>query len=214
MATELSEKTKITLDLKTIGIVVGGAISIASLYFIMQADIALAKTLPVPPISKIEYDLKDELIRQTIMDTQDDVEEIKENSIIMRYLNLILLLICFNSYGQDWITDKDFDNKINERQAFGDDQTLPVVVEFWASFNDVNKFEDWSKLKNVIYYRADISQCLTAKKKYRVRMVPTLIVFKEGIKEKMFKAGLDLMLPASLSEIQETINEINTASKF
>jgi len=132
----------------------------------------------------------------------------------MKYLNLILLLICFNSYGQDWITDKDFDNKINERQAFGDDQTLPVVVEFWASFNDVNKFEEWSKLKNVIYYRADISQCLAAKKKYRIRMVPTLIVFKEGIKEKMFKAGLDLMLPASLSEIQETINEINAASKF
>ena len=132
----------------------------------------------------------------------------------MKYLNLILLLICFNSYGQDWITDKDFDNKINERQAFGDDQTLPVIVEFWASFNDVNKFEEWNKLKNVIYYRADISQCLAAKKKYRVRMVPTLIVFKEGIKEKMFKAGLDLMLPASLSEIQEAVNEINTASKF
>ena len=132
----------------------------------------------------------------------------------MRYLNLILLLICFNSYGQDWITDKDFDNKINERQAFGDDQTLPVVVEFWASFNDANKFGEWSKLKNVIYYRADISQCLAAKKKYRVRMVPTLIVFKEGIKEKMFKAGLDLMLPASLNEIQEAINEVNKASVF
>ena len=132
----------------------------------------------------------------------------------MKYLNLILLLICFNSYGQDWITDKDFDSKINERQAFGDDQTLPVIVEFWASFNDVNKFEDWSKLKNVIYYRADISQCLAAKKKYKVRMVPTLIVFKEGIKEKMFKAGLDLMLPASLNEIQEAIDEINKASAF
>ena len=132
----------------------------------------------------------------------------------MRYLNLILLLICFNAYGQDWITDKDFDSKINEHKAFGDDQTLPVIVEFWASFNDANKFEEWSKLKNVIYYRADISQCSAAKKKYRVRMVPTLIVFKEGIKEKMFKAGLDLILPASLSEIQETINEINTASKF
>ena len=69
-------------------------------------------------------------------------------------------------------------------QAFGDDQTLPVIVEFWASFNDVNKFKEWSKLKNVIYYRADISKCLAAKKKYRIRMVPTLIVFKEGIKEK------------------------------
>ena len=45
-------------------------------------------------------------------------------------------------------------------------------------------------------------------------MVPTLIIFKEGIKEEMFKAGLDLMLPADLNEIQETINEVNQASKF
>ena len=132
----------------------------------------------------------------------------------MKYLNLILLLICFNSYGQDWITDKDFDSKINERQAFGDDQTLPVVIEFWASFNDANKFVDWDKLENVIYYRADITKCPIIKKKYKVRMVPTLIIFKEGIKEEMFKAGLDLMLPASLSEIQEAIDEINKASSF
>lgn len=132
----------------------------------------------------------------------------------MKYLNLILLLICFNTYGQDWITDKDFDSKINERKAFGDDQTLPVVVEFWASFNDANKFEEWDKLENVIYYRADITQCAITKKKYKVRMVPTLIIFKEGIKEKIFKAGLDLTLPAELNEIQEAVNEINTASKF
>ena len=132
----------------------------------------------------------------------------------MKYLNLILLLICFNSYGQDWITDKDFDSKINERNAFGDDQTLPVVIEFWAKFNDGNKFIDWNKLTNVVYYRADISKCPAAKKKYKVRMVPTLIIFKEGIKEKMFKAGLDLMLPAELNEIQEAVNEINTASRF
>ena len=132
----------------------------------------------------------------------------------MKYLNLILLLLCFNAYGQDWITDKDFDSKINERSAFGDAQTLPVVVEFWAEFNDDNKFTEWDKLKDVVYYRADISLCPAAKKKYKVRMVPTLIIFKEGIKEEMFKAGLDLMLPADLNEIQETINEVNQASKF
>jgi hypothetical protein len=34
--------------------------------------------LPEPPIDRIEYDLKDELIRQTILDTQDDVESILE----------------------------------------------------------------------------------------------------------------------------------------
>jgi len=78
MAKQLGEDTKVTLDLKTIGLIIGGAVSIATLYFALQADIALAKELPAPVIDRVEYDLKDELIRQTIMDTQDDVEEIKE----------------------------------------------------------------------------------------------------------------------------------------
>ncbi|MDP6878074.1 MAG: thioredoxin domain-containing protein [Candidatus Marinimicrobia bacterium] len=132
----------------------------------------------------------------------------------MKYLNIFLLLLCFNTYGQEWITDNDFDSKINEKQAFGDDQTLPVIVEFWAEFNDSNKFNEWDKLENVVYYRADITKCPVAKKKYKVRMVPTIIVFKEGIKEEMFKAGLDLMLPANLNEIQSAVNEINAASRF
>jgi len=132
----------------------------------------------------------------------------------MKYLNIILLLITFNSFGQEWIVDDNFDSKINEKQAFGDNQNLPVIVEFYASFNDANKFEDWNKLENVIYYRADIAKCPEAKKKYKVRMAPTLIIFKEGIKEIVFKAGLDLMLPADLEEIQESINEVNAASQF
>ena len=132
----------------------------------------------------------------------------------MKYLNIILLLICFNAYGQEWVTDDDFDSKINKKEAFGDNQTLPVVVEFWAEFNDGNKFTEWNKLEDVVYYRADITKCPLVKKKYRVRMVPTIIIFKEGIKEIMFKAGLDLMLPADLNEIQEAINEVNKASAF
>ena len=132
----------------------------------------------------------------------------------MKYLNIILILLTFNSFGQEWIIDSNFDNKINERKAFGDDQTLPVVVEFYAKFNDANKFEDWDKLENVIYYRADVSNNPNAKKKYKIRMAPTLIIFKDGIKETVFKAGLDLVLPVDLKEIQETINEINNANKF
>ena len=78
MAKQIGEDTKVTLDLKTIGLIIGGAVSLATLYFTLQSDIALAKELPAPVIDRVEYDLKDELIRQTIMDTQDDVEEIKE----------------------------------------------------------------------------------------------------------------------------------------
>ncbi len=132
----------------------------------------------------------------------------------MKYLNVILLLISFSSFSQEWITDDNFDNKINERQAFGDDQSKPVIVEFYAKFNDANKFNEWDKLENVIYYRADIAFCPIAKKKYKIRMAPTLIIFKDGIKETVFKAGLDLTLPADLNDIQEAINEVNKASQF
>jgi len=78
MAKQISEETKVTLDLKTIGMIVGFVIMIAGMWYTLQAEIAEAKELPAPVIDRVEYDLKDELIRQTIMDTQEDVEEIKE----------------------------------------------------------------------------------------------------------------------------------------
>ena len=78
MAKKIGEETQVTLDLKTIGMIIGFVLMLAGMWFTLQADIAQAKELPAPVIDRIEYDLKDELIRQTIMDTQEDVEEIKE----------------------------------------------------------------------------------------------------------------------------------------
>ena len=78
MAKQINEETKVILDLKTIGLVLVGVATIIGMWFALQADIEEAKNLPVPPIERIEYDLKDELIRQTIMDTQEYVEMILE----------------------------------------------------------------------------------------------------------------------------------------
>tara|TARA_R100000278_G_scaffold46379_1_gene40312 strand:+ start:217 stop:627 length:411 start_codon:yes stop_codon:yes gene_type:complete len=136
----------------------------------------------------------------------------------MKYL--ILILFPFISFSQSdvpeeyWIDDSNFEDKIKEHKAFGDDESLPVVVEFWAKFNEANCFAEWEQLKDAVYYRVDIAKAPEAKKKYRVRMAPTIIIFKGGIKETTFKAGLDLELPADLKEIQESINEVNQASKF
>ena len=63
MAKQIGEDTKVTLDLKTIGMIVSGAVILAGMWFALQADIALAKELPEPVIDRVEYDLKDELIR-------------------------------------------------------------------------------------------------------------------------------------------------------
>jgi len=78
MAQQIGEDTKVTLDLKTIGMIAVGIASLVGMWFALQADIQEAKELPEPVIDRIEYDLKDELIRQTIMDTQDDVDKILE----------------------------------------------------------------------------------------------------------------------------------------
>jgi len=75
MAQKISEDTNVQLDLKTIGIIVAGAVSLAGMYFTLHADIELAKELPKPTITRTEYDLKDQLIRETIMNTQDKVQE-------------------------------------------------------------------------------------------------------------------------------------------
>jgi thiol-disulfide isomerase/thioredoxin len=136
----------------------------------------------------------------------------------MKYI--IAFLLTFNLYSQEevpleyWIDDSNFENKINEKEAFGSNLEQTVVVEFWAKFNEANCFGDWDKLEDVVYYRVDIAKAPQAKKKYKVRMAPTLIIFKGGVKETVFKAGLDLVLPADLEEIQEAINEVNKASQF
>ena len=78
MAKQIGEETKITLDLKTIGIVLFGLATVIGMWFSLQADIQEAKDLPEPEIQRIEFQMKDEAIRDAIINTQDDVEEIKK----------------------------------------------------------------------------------------------------------------------------------------
>lgn len=82
MAQQIGEDTKITIDLKTIGMAAAGIGTIVAMWFSLQADIAEAKELPVPPdpdITRMEFDMKDQLVRQTIMSTQEDITEMKED---------------------------------------------------------------------------------------------------------------------------------------
>ena len=126
----------------------------------------------------------------------------------------IFLLINYIGHSQEYIDDSNFEDKINHKEAFGDDETNIVVIEFWAKFNEVNAFADWDKVEGVKYYRVDIAKAPAAKKKYRIRMAPTLIIFKDGINEESFKAGLDLECPVTLDELNEAIEEVKKAGQF
>ena len=84
MAKELNEDTAVQISLKTLAGIAVLMAAVISGWFVLQGDIAEAKKLPLPPdpeITRMEYDMKDQLIRQTIMSTQDDVKEIKDQMI-------------------------------------------------------------------------------------------------------------------------------------
>ena len=80
MAKELNENTSFKISIQTLIAIGFGMATIIGMWFALQADIAEAKELPAPPdpeVTRMEFDMKDQMIRNTIMDTQKDVEEIK-----------------------------------------------------------------------------------------------------------------------------------------
>ena len=79
---ELSENTSFTVSIQTLIGIAFGIATVVGMWFALQADIEEAKELPVAPppdVTRMEYDMKDQLIRQTIMTTQEDVQELKED---------------------------------------------------------------------------------------------------------------------------------------
>lgn len=79
MATEISESTKVQLDLKTVGLIIFFSISLAGTYFRLSAQIDQAMLEPAPEVSKIEFSYKDQLTRSVVEGVQSDVNTIKED---------------------------------------------------------------------------------------------------------------------------------------
>ena len=79
---QLNEETGFNVSIKTLVGIGFAMATVISMWFVLQADIAEAKALPEPPaaeVTRMEFDMKDQLIRQTIMTTQENVTEIKED---------------------------------------------------------------------------------------------------------------------------------------
>ena len=82
MAKELNEDTGFKVSIKTLNAIGFSMATVIGMWFALQADIEEAKELPAPPkpdVTRMEFDMKDKNIRLTIENTQEDVEEIKED---------------------------------------------------------------------------------------------------------------------------------------
>ena len=81
MATKIGEDTQVQLDLKTIGMIVGGVIALASMWFTLQGDIKDLQNQVAPEefVKQMEFKLKDELIRSTIIQIEASTDLLKED---------------------------------------------------------------------------------------------------------------------------------------
>ena len=108
------------------------------------------------------------------------------------------------------------DNNIFNENISSENRTQLIelfILEYWAKFNEANAFSDWDKVSGVQYFRVDIAKAPKYKKEHRIRMAPTIIIWRDGI-EKSYKAGLDLECPVNLAELMEGIEEVREASAF
>lgn len=74
---EVGEDTVLGVSIKTL-IALGIGLSVAvGMYYDVQAEIEVAKQLPEPAVSRVEFELKDNLVRETIMNNAKNIEDIK-----------------------------------------------------------------------------------------------------------------------------------------
>lgn len=75
---ELGKNTKFTISIETaISIAVTIAL-VVGMWYSLKAEIEIAKELPEPPVSRMEYDLKDQMIRDSILNTEGKVDKLEE----------------------------------------------------------------------------------------------------------------------------------------
>ena len=95
MAKELNEDTSFKISIKTLGGIAVLIFTLVGMWFTLQADIAEAKTLPEPEVSKMEFQMKDKMVRDAVLNTEKNVQKLEERMIRMenkmdQVLNLLL----------------------------------------------------------------------------------------------------------------------------
>ena len=83
MAKELNENTSFKVSIQTLIAIGFGMATIIGMWFALQADISEAKELPAPDITRMEFDMKDQNVRQSILNTEKNVEKLEERMIRM-----------------------------------------------------------------------------------------------------------------------------------
>ena len=82
------------------------------------------------------------------------------------------------------------------------------VVQFNAGFNEANKVEWVGELKECTTKFIDIQKDAKAAGKYKIVVVPTIVIYKDGEEVERFQANIMMQMEATKKEIQSKIDEI------
>ena len=120
---------------------------------------------------------------------------------------ILIFFVTTTIHAQDWVTDNNFDKVISGQSGFGDSEDI-IVIEFWAEFNDKNKWMELSNIKQCGVYRT----CIVANKdladKYNVKVLPTIIVFNNREEVCRWEGNLMFELNLNKKEVQTIIDSI------
>jgi len=121
----------------------------------------------------------------------------------MKKLKVLIsfLFLTFFSYaqGQSFLGTNDFEKETSRGI---------IVVEFWASWNNVNEVKWLENLKECEVYRVDIGQHMDLQTEFEITAVPTIIIFNNGNVEETFTANIMFQLEANKKDVQSKVDEI------
>ena len=118
----------------------------------------------------------------------------------MRFLKYILVLLAIQLQAQNFINEKGFDNHIKKNDVF--------VIEFWAEWNKKNQCNFLKDLKQCITNRVCIVENKKLKERFKVDVLPTLILIHKGQEVCRFNGNLLFQLTTKKSEVQTKIDSI------
>jgi len=210
---EVGKDTKFTLSIETgisilvtVGMIIG-------MWYSLQAEIELAKELPEPEVSRMEYDLKDQMIRDSILNTENKVDKLEEKvddikedtkAITQTLIDMnnkwgwimkkfILSLCLWLGLSSTWLHSQSVN--LDNFQAI---QLMSLeecaVVQVNASWNFANRL-DIAKLKDCYIAEVDLTNKAIGaviQKEWSIKVVPTIIIFQNGKEVKRFEAGISM----------------------
>ena len=128
-------------------------------------------------------------------------------------MRIILLLLCF-VWAEEIIEEPKI-KELGEKSFKVATRSGITIVEYWASWNILNRVAilDSIDIEDAKIYRVNIEKTPKVTAKQKIVVVPTIIIYDDGIEYKRLQADLTFKLVVKKKDLQIVVDEI-LMSKF